>query len=155
VRPRHKLATLHIPYGPLRGRRLDVYLPKNGEVRASILYLYGGRGLAARAGIIACSGGMARGYAVAVPDYHLYPHAKFPAFVEDGALASSGCTTPQPRSAEAPRGFFIAMGHSAGAYLGAARARCQIFACPRLDPSAIKGVIGLAGPIRSTRSNGT
>ena len=36
------IGSRHVPYGPLPRQQLDIYVPKNGGVKATILYLYGG-----------------------------------------------------------------------------------------------------------------
>ena len=137
-----------IAYGPLPRQKLDVYLPKTGEVRATILYLYGGGWVSGARWYYRLFGRMmaGRGYAVVVPDYHLYPDAVFPAFVEDAALAFKWVHDNVARWGGSASGVFV-MGHSAGAHISALLALdAKYLGAHGLDPSAIKGVIGLAGP---------
>lgn len=80
------------------------------------------------------------GCAVAVPDYRIFPGARWPDFLEDGAAAvrwlRAGPGAGRP---------MILMGHSAGAFIAAALAT---------DPrwlgaegrDLLRGLIGLAGP---------
>ena len=60
----------------------------------------------------------ARGFLVVVPDYRLVPTVRFPAFVEDGALAMRWARDNVARYGGDPGRITIA-GHSAGAYIGA------------------------------------
>jgi acetyl esterase/lipase len=86
----------------------------------------------------------ARGLAVAVPDYRLWPEARWPDFIEDGAAALAWLRGPEGRAAGAPAGPVFAMGHSAGGFIAAALA---------LDPRWLaatdfpEGRGGLAGAI--------
>ncbi|HYF08303.1 MAG TPA: alpha/beta hydrolase, partial [Acetobacteraceae bacterium] len=85
------------------------------------------------------------GCEVAVPNYRLFPEARWPAFVEDGAAA----VTFLRRDATDGAGPVFLMGHSAGAFIALSVA---------LDPrwlegagmpggrGALGGAIGLAGP---------
>jgi acetyl esterase/lipase len=80
-----------IPYANDDIRVLDLYLPE-GEPLAALLYLHGG-GLEAGSkdgqDCVRLSEDLAKaGYAVAVPNYRLYPDAQYPDFIEDGALAA-------------------------------------------------------------------
>jgi len=142
------LSARHVPYGPLPRQQLDVYLPKNGAVKASILYLYGGAWVSGARWYYRLFGRAmaARGFAVVVPDYHLYPQALFPAFVEDAALAFKWLHDNAASLGGAPSNLFV-MGHSAGAHISALLALDpKYLRAHQLEPSAIKGVIGLAGP---------
>jgi acetyl esterase/lipase len=141
-RPRRGIA-----YGLLPRQKLDLYLPK-GDVRATILFLYGGGWVSGARWYYRPFGQMmaARGFAVAVPDYHLYPRAAFPTFVEDAALAFKWVHDNAARWGGNTARVFV-MGHSAGAHISALLALDpRYLRAQGLDPSAIKGVIGLAGP---------
>lgn len=108
-------------YGTHPRQRLDLVLPRavtpatplvvffhggSWQVGSRADYLFLGRALAAE------------GIAVALPDYRLWPTARWPDFLEDGAavLAWLG------GAAEAPRGPVFVMGHSAGGFIAAALA---------------------------------
>jgi acetyl esterase/lipase len=138
----------HVPYGPLPRQKLDIYVPKNGEVKATILYLYGGGWVSGARWYYRLFGrAMAkRGYAVVVPDYHLFPHATFPAFVEDAALAFKWMHDHAGELGGNSARMYV-MGHSAGAHISTLLALDPAYLrAHRLETSAIKGVIGLAGP---------
>jgi acetyl esterase/lipase len=138
----------HVPYGPKPRQKLDVYMPKSGDVKATILYLYGGGWVSGARWYYRLFGRMmaSRGYAVVVPDYHLYPQAIFPAFVEDGARAFKWMSDNAAQIGGNSSRLFI-MGHSAGAHISALLALDpQYLGAHGLATSAIKGVIGIAGP---------
>ncbi|MBP6010888.1 MAG: alpha/beta hydrolase [Alphaproteobacteria bacterium] len=138
----------HIPYGPQRRQQLDLYLPRKGAVRATILYLYGGGWVSGARWYYWLFGRAmaARGYAVVVADYHLYPTAKFPAFVEDAALALKWTRENASKWGGSSSKIFV-MGHSAGAHSSALLALDpRYLRAHGLEPAMIKGVIGLAGP---------
>lgn len=140
--------TRHVPYGPLPRQRLDIYRPKGGYTKAVILYLYGGGWVSGARWYYRLFGRMmaARGYAVVVPDYHLYPNARYPAFVEDAALAFKWTHDHAAQLGGSSARLFV-MGHSAGAHISALLALDpRHLARHGLKPSHIRGVVGLAGP---------
>lgn len=145
---REKIATRHIAYGELQRQKLDTYLPKGGRARAIILYLYGGGWVSGARWYYRLFGRMmaGRGYAVVIPDYHLYPQAAFPKFVEDAALAFKWTHDNAKRLGGEPTHIFV-MGHSAGAHIATLLALDpKYLGAQDLSPSAIRGVIGIAGP---------
>ena len=87
-----------------------------------------------------------RGYIVALPDYRLYPDAKFPAFLEDSAKALTWVHDNIARVGGDPERIFIS-GQSAGAYnvLMLALDR-QWLGREGKSTDIIKGVAALAGP---------
>jgi acetyl esterase/lipase len=142
------IGSRHVPYGPLPRQKLDIYVPKNGEVKATILYLYGGGWVSGARWYYRLFGrAMAsRGFAVVVPDYHLFPHATFPAFVEDAALAFKWMHEHAAELGGNSSRLFV-MGHSAGAHISTLLALDPAYLQAHgLTPAAIKGVVGLAGP---------
>ncbi len=144
--------TADLAYGPLPRQRLDLYLPAEaGAETPLVVFIHGGNWQAGsrKAYPFVAQALASRGMAVAVPDYRLYPEARWPAFLEDGALAVAWLRGEGGRAAGAPRGPCFAMGHSAGAYNAAALA----FDPRWLDAAglpggrdALAGVIALAGP---------
>lgn len=133
-----------IAYGGNVRHRLDVYRPPGNKSRATILFLYGGGWTSGKRSTYAFVGAAlaARGFTAIIPDYRLYPEARFPDFVEDAARAygwavrHSGEDTP----------VFV-MGHSAGAHIAALIALDGRYISKQgdgLPPPA--GLIGLAGP---------
>jgi acetyl esterase/lipase len=135
-------------YGPDPRQTLDLYAP--GQVAAPrpvAIFFYGGSwesgrrqdyGWAARA--IA-----AKGFVVVAPDYRLYPQVRFPAFLEDGALAVRWAADNAGAYGGDPSRIVL-VGHSAGAYnavmLGLDR---RYLRQAGVDPTSIKAVAGLAG----------
>ena len=142
-----------LAYGPLPRQRLDLYLPAGTGTGTPplVVFIHGGNWwTGSRKDYPFLAQALAaRGMAVAVPDYRLYPEARWPAFLEDNALAVAWLRSEAGRTAGAPNGPCFAMGHSAGAYNAAALA----FDPRWLDGAglpggrnALAGVIGLAGP---------
>lgn len=129
-----------IAYGPLPRHRLDLYTPRDGAGDAPlVVFLHGG---AWRSGSKDTYGFLgeafaSRGIATAVPNYRLYPEVRFPAFVEDCALAM-GWAQSAP---EAPRGVRVLAGHSAGAHVA-----MLLALDPRWLAAKPAGVVGIAGP---------
>jgi acetyl esterase/lipase len=146
-----------LPYGPGPRHRLDLYLPAEAGTAARppplVVFIHGGnwRQGSRTAYVFLAQALTARGIAVAIPDYRLYPDVRWPAFLEDNALAVAWLRGEQGWAAGAPPppGACFVMGHSAGAYNAAALA---------LDPrwlgatdlpggrNALAGCIALAGP---------
>ena len=143
-----RLAASGLPYGELPRQRLDIYAPPGAAGLPAVLFLYGGGwnsgsradyGFAGRA--VA-----ARGCVVAVADYRLVPEVRYPAFLEDCALALRWLRDNAATYGGDARKLFV-MGHSAGGYNALMLA---------LDPSlargaglrgqVLRGAIGLAGP---------
>ncbi|MEI6159234.1 MAG: alpha/beta hydrolase [Roseococcus sp.] len=128
-----------LAYGPLPRQRMDLYRPADlAEAAPLLVFIHGGGWRdGAREQYAFLAQPMARlGLMVAIPDYRLWPGARFPAFVEDAALAV------RMLAARERRRRLVLMGHSAGAFNAA---------CLALDPSwgvqeAVGGFIGLAGP---------
>jgi acetyl esterase/lipase len=148
--PRPPLELLEdVAYGPLARQRLDLYLPRDPKARRRLLvFVYGGgwdagarrtyRFLAQM--MVAC------GFAVAVPDYRLWPEARFPDFLHDTAAAIAWLH--RNASGLGGDGSRLAlMGHSAGAYNAAAVALDTSYLEEAgASPSIVRGVVGLAGP---------
>ncbi len=146
-----RLAGRDIAYGGLARQRLDVYAPAGEPGGAPVLvFLYGGGWTEGSKEIYRFVGGAYAdaGFVVVVPDYRLYPQVRYPAFLEDCALACAWARRHAGTyGGDLSRGMIL-MGHSAGAYNAAMLA---------LDPSFLAGaglsravdlagVIGLAGP---------
>ena len=87
-----------------------------------------------------------QGYAVVLPGYRLYPKAKFPGMLEDGALALRWVHDHAAALGGDPTRVVL-MGHSAGAYNAAMLALDrQWLGREGLDANQLRGFIGLAGP---------
>ena len=59
-----------------------------------------------------------RGYVAVLPDYRVYPPARYPDFLDDGAQAVRWAKDNAARFGGDPTKIFI-MGHSAGAHIAA------------------------------------
>lgn len=135
-------------YGSSAANKLDVYLPVHTEHSPIVVFFYGGGwdsgdkssykfvGAAlADAGIIAV-----------LPNYTLYPAAKFPTFMQDAARAVAWTRAHASAWGGDPEQLFVA-GHSSGA---------QIAVMLALDAEYLeqvggitqwlRGAVGLAGP---------
>jgi acetyl esterase/lipase len=88
-----------------------------------------------------------RGFITVIPDYRVYPAAKYPEFLRDNAEAVAFAKSHAAEWGADPSRLFLA-GHSAGAYdaamLGLDR---RWLGAVGLDPRHdVVGVVGLAGP---------
>jgi len=138
-----------IAYGPDPRQRLDVYIPAQpGPSRATIVFFYGGAWDSGRRQdyrFVAQALSDA-GFRVVVPDYRLFPQVRFPAFVEDGAAAVRWTRSHIAAHGGDPGRLFLA-GHSAGAHIALMlAARTPWLTAAGVDRTAIRGVIGIAGP---------
>lgn len=142
------VASTGIPYRD--GLALDVYRPDrwgaDGPATAAV-WIYGGAWRSgSREGYRFVAEYLAgQGIATVIPDYGLYPDARFPAFLEDLAAAvrwtlDGGGPEVLGRSVDR----LVLMGHSAGAYNAA-----MLALDPRwlgADRGRISALVGLAGP---------
>jgi len=138
----------HIPYGPMPRHKLDVYLPRDGKVAATIIFYYGGGWVSGARWYYRLFGRAmaARGYAVVVPDYRLFPQVQFPTFNHDAALAFKWVVDNMKHWGGSTSRLFL-MGHSAGAHISTTLALDPRYLdIHGLSPNLIRGVIGLAGP---------
>lgn len=127
-------------YGDDRRHQYDCYLHKDsGDSRPKIIFLYGGNWQSGSRGDyrFVADTLCALGFDVFVPDYRLYPEARFAQILEDTSRAVNRIM------ADISHGPVFLMGHSAGAQIGALltlnKALLQ-------SPERISGFIGLAGP---------
>lgn len=133
-----------ISFGPLPRQKLDFYKPDTPrpDGKAMVFFYGGGWRFGNKTDSLFVAQALAaRGIAVVVPDYRLYPDVRFPAFVEDGALAMRWAADRL-----GPDRLFM-MGHSAGAHIALMLAANTPY-LPRagVDRTQLRGVIGLAGP---------
>lgn len=88
----------------------------------------------------------ARGYAVVLAGYRLYPKARYPAMLEDGAAALRWVHENAAKFGADPARLAL-MGHSAGAYNAVMLTLDrQWLDHAGLDERAIRGTVALAGP---------
>ena len=137
-----------IAYGDHPRQRLDVYVPRVEGVAALpvVVFFYGGGWQGGERGqyLFMAEALASRGFVVVVPDYRVYPQARYPVFVEDGARAVAWAAAHIGAHRGDPRRVVL-MGHSAGAHIAAMLAYNRRF----LDAgsrASIRGFVGLAGP---------
>jgi len=142
-------------YGPSDRQKMDLYQPKApaGAPGASqtvplVVFFYGGSwSTGEREGYRFVGEALAsRGIAVLVADYRLSPAFRYPAFLQDSALAVRWAFDHAAQYGSSPSKVFV-MGHSAGAYNAAMLALDKRWLAEvGLSPTALAGWIGLAGP---------
>jgi acetyl esterase/lipase len=137
-----------IAYGSLDRQRLDVYLPRGTAAKPVIVFWYGGgweRGDKSNYRFVGATLAKA-GYVAVLPDYRLFPQARFPAFIDDGAAALAWVATHARELGGDPARIYVA-GHSAGAHIAAMLAYdAERLGRVGLAPGTVRGFIGLAGP---------
>ena len=138
-----------IAYGQAGRQALDLYTPRTAnDATPVVVFFYGGgwRSGAKQNYEFVASSLTQAGYAVAIPDYRLFPDVVFPAFVEDGALAVAWILKNVRDYGGDPNRVFL-MGHSAGAHIAALIALDgRYLAKQSVDVGSIDGLIGLSGP---------
>lgn len=107
-----------LSYGEGALRTLDVYLP-DGAPKATVVHFHGG-GLEGGAkdgpDVVRLAEDLTKvGYAAVLPDYRLYPAARYPDFIEDAALAARWVFANADAFGFGTRVYLG--GSSAGAYL--------------------------------------
>lgn len=142
--------TVGIAYGDDERQKLDIYVPEGRAEKPYpvLVFFHGGAwrdgerdgyGFLGRAFA-------ARGIVTVVADYRKTPKARFPAFVEDTASAIAWVNANISKH-QGDVGRLYIMGHSAGAHIAMMTALDRQWLAEKgLEPSIIKGVIGLAGP---------
>lgn len=138
-----------IPYGVDARQTLDVYSPAKAASAPVVVFFYGGSWQTGskESYLFAAVALAKRGHVIVVPDYRLYPEVRYPAFLEDGALAVKWAKHNARTYGGDPGRLFV-MGHSAGAYIAAMLAiDDRWLARAGLSPQAdIAGLVGLSGP---------
>jgi acetyl esterase/lipase len=139
-------ADLDLPYGAGPRRRLDVYRPALAAAPPApvLVFFYGGNWQTGARGRYRFVGQSfaSRGCVTVVPDYRLFPEARYPGFVEDGAAAIAWVAASIARFGGDPRRI-VAIGHSAGAHIALMLALNPAFGLAR---GALAAAVGLAGP---------
>ena len=134
-----------LAYGEDPRQRIDLYQPDAPRADAPlVVFFYGGGWESGERASYKFVGEAfaAQGYAVAIPDYRLYPQVRWRGFMADAADAV-GYLRARPQAAN---GIVLA-GHSAGAYIAAMLALDESWLEMRdVARCEILGVIGLAGP---------
>ncbi len=140
-----------VNYGALPRQQLDIYRPTRKAPTGGwpvVVFFYGGSwNWGSRSEYQFLGEALAsRGVLTLVADYRLYPEVRYPAFLEDSALAVAYGLREASRLGGNPKRLFV-MGHSAGAYNAAMLALDErwLRAAGR-SPAALAGWVGLAGP---------
>jgi len=144
-----------IAYGAQPRQKLDVYAPRSAEGSPVAVFFYGGGWrLGARAHYSFVGRRLARaGFVAIVPDYRLFPAARFPLFVEDVAAAVAWARQ-HARDFGGDGGRLYLIGLSAGAHMAVLLAiDPRYLATHGLVSCDLAGVIGLAGPYAIRHEN--
>lgn len=138
-----------ISFGDSARLKLDVYQRHDqSAVRPVAVFFYGGSWKeGSRTDYLFAAEQLSElGFVVVVPDYRVYPNVRFPAFVEDAALAVKWAVENIRNYGGDPENLFL-IGHSAGAHIAAMVALDETYlAQAGTNAANIKGVVGLAGP---------
>lgn len=144
----------HIPdieYGAHDRQKLDIYMPVDGTqntTKKTIVFFYGGSWESGHKEDykFVAEAFTSMGFNVVIPDYRVYPEVIFPDFVDDAARAIDWVKTNIAKHGGDSEQVFVA-GHSAGAHIAALLVLDKRYlARYALEPSDLRGMIGLAGP---------
>ncbi|GGF70137.1 carboxylesterase [Azorhizobium oxalatiphilum] len=142
--------TRDLAYGPHARHRLDVFRPRQPRAPAPVLVFFYGGGWEEgdRAAYLFVGAALARlGFVVAIPDYRVFPDARFPAFLEDAAHAVRWVHAHAGQMGGNGAGLLL-IGHSAGAHIAAMLTfDPQWLGGVGLEPDhVLTAMVGLAGP---------
>ena len=147
--PRRIAFTASIAYAKGARHTLDVCRPKSAAAAPVVVFFYGGgwRSGGKRTYRYVAKALARRGYVTVLPDYRIYPQARYPDFLDDGAQAVRWVKDNAERFGGDPQKVFL-MGHSAGAHIAAMLAidatwLRKVELVPGRD---ISGLIGISGP---------
>ena len=136
-------------YGEGPRQKLDVYKPRHAAKAPVVVFFYGGSWQGGSRDLYPFVGASlaAQGIVTVVPDYSIFPPARFPTFVEDAARAVRFARASAAQWGGDPSRLVL-MGHSAGAYIAAMLSfdpqwLGQVGLNSQTD---LAGFIGLAGP---------
>lgn len=133
-----------IPYGRDARQKLDLYRPDTPRADGkAVIFFYGGSWESGTKSdyLFVAQALAANGLTVVVPDYRIFPEVRFPAFVEDAAVA-----TRWAADRVGTEKLFV-MGHSAGAHSALMlAANTGYLTDVGVDRMKLAGAIGLAGP---------
>ena len=133
-----------IPYGSDPRQKLDLYRPETPRANGkAVIFFYGGSWESGTKSdyLFVAQAFATNGLTVVVPDYRIYPEVRFPAFVEDAAVA-----TRWTADRVGTEKLFV-MGHSAGAHSALMLVSdTRYLADAGVDRLKLAGTIGLAGP---------
>ena len=135
-------------YGPGPREKLDVYAPAAARNLPVVIFWHGGGWTGGSRGAYRFVGAAlaSRGLVAVLPDYSLYPEARFPGFLREPARAVAWVQQHAREFGGDPH-CIVLMGHSAGAYMGAFLAyRHSLLREAGANPDWICGFVGLSGP---------
>lgn len=132
----------------------DLYVPDGASPRTPlVVFFYGGSwDSGEKATFYFVGQSLAKaGFAVAIPDYRIYPDTVFPGFVEDGARATAAILRASAQGsgalAPAPDRPLVLLGHSAGAQIASLLTLDRHYlAAVGVDTKRIAAFVGLSGP---------
>jgi acetyl esterase/lipase len=149
----HFVRAPDLAYGDDARQRLDVYRPRAVRQGApTVVFLYGGRWQDGSKDEYRLLGDALtrRGFVVVVPDYRLYPAVRFPAWVQDAALAVRWARDNAARYGGDPANLVV-VGHSAGGHTAALLALDERWLrAAGLPDGSVRGYAALAGPVDTT-----
>lgn len=140
-----------IPFGTT-GQALDVWRPAGdaaGKKRPVLIFFYGGGWVHGdrRSYAFAARAFAKAGYVVVVPDYRKVPGVRFPAFVQDAAMAVRWVRDNVGRYGGDVNRVALS-GHSAGAYLAAMLTLDRRWLrAEGVDPAIIKAAVPMCAPL--------
>jgi acetyl esterase/lipase len=145
-----RLAMRGAAYGPLPRNKLDVWVPaaRTASPLPVVIFFYGGGWVSGDRGDYGFAGRAfaARGFVTIVADYRLVPEVRFPAFLQDGALAVKWARDHVAEFGGDPKRISLA-GHSAGAYEAAMLALDPHYLRDvGVDPKIVRAATLLAAP---------
>jgi len=145
-----RLAVRGAAYGPLARHKLDVWVPARAPATPLpvIVFFYGGGWVSGDRGDYGFAGRAfaAQGFVTIVADYRLVPEVRFPAFLQDGALAVKWARDHVAQYGGDPERISLS-GHSAGAYQAAMLALDPHYLRDAgVDPKIVRSAALLATP---------
>lgn len=137
-----------IAYGTLPANRLDIYLPAHAEHAPVVVFFFGGGWKAGDKRLYKFVGAAlaSAGIIAVIPNYRLYPRARFPSFLQDAARAVAWTRWHAARWGGDPARLYL-VGHSSGAYIAVMLALDRQYLRQAGGSTRwLRGVVGLAGP---------
>lgn len=137
-----------LAYGPAPADSADLYLPRNAAGAPVVVFFYGGGWDSGDKSSYKFVGAAlaAAGVIVVIPNYTLYPKAKFPRFMQDAARSVVWARAHAREWGGDPERLFL-IGHSAGAHIAVLLALDPEYLSQAGGSSRwLRGVVGLAGP---------
>ena len=145
-----RLAVRGAAYGPLPRNRLDVWVParRSATPLPVVIFFYGGGWVSGDRADYGFAGRAfaAQGFVAIVADYRLVPQVRFPAFLQDGALAVKWVRDHVANYGGDPKRISLA-GHSAGAYQASMLSLdSRYLRAAGVDPKIVRAAALLSGP---------